>query len=87
MYSIFNVLVYTTGSTQTSTLFVGNDYFCESGSSGRYDHTTFYTDRPWDGEQCMCMEQSREGVVVEPLVYHSSTKHYIHYHWYTSDYI
>ena len=54
-----SLYIYTTGSTQTSTSFVSNDYFCESVSSGHYDHTTFYTDRLWDGEQCAWSNQGR----------------------------
>ena len=33
--------------------FVGNDYFCDTGSSGRYEHGVFYGDDPlWDGAGC-----------------------------------
>ena len=46
-----------TGSTQTTPLFVGSDYFCESGCPGRFDRSTFYTDRLWDGEQCGAIER------------------------------
>ena len=47
----------TTGSTQTPPSYVGNDYFCESGCSGHFDVSTFYTDRLWDGEQCGAIER------------------------------
>ena len=37
--------------------FVGNDYFCESGFSGRYGGSRYYTlhsnDTLWDGEDCL----------------------------------
>ena len=33
--------------------FVGNDYFCDTGSSGRFNSRTFYSDDPlWDGAGC-----------------------------------
>ena len=33
--------------------FVGNDYFCDTGSSGPFDRQTFYSDDPlWDGAGC-----------------------------------
>ena len=33
--------------------FVGNDYFCDTGSSGTFDRQTFYSDDPlWDGAGC-----------------------------------
>ena len=38
--------------------FIGNDYFCESGNPGPWDHTTFhYADPLWDGEQCGSKEE------------------------------
>ena len=33
--------------------FVGNDYFCDTASSGRFNSRTFYSDDPlWDGAGC-----------------------------------
>ena len=32
--------------------FVGNDYFCDSGSEHRYQFNTFYADPLWDGRGC-----------------------------------
>ena len=32
--------------------FVGNDYFCDSGSTNRYQDGRFYNDPLWDGEGC-----------------------------------
>ena len=32
--------------------FVGNDYFCDSGSEHRYQFYTFYEDPLWDGRGC-----------------------------------
>ena len=33
--------------------FVGNDYFCDTGSTNRSDSSTFYIDNPlWDGAGC-----------------------------------
>ena len=33
--------------------FVGNDYFCDTGSSGTFDRRTFHSDDPlWDGAGC-----------------------------------
>ena len=33
--------------------FVGNDYFCDTGSIGRFDLRTFYSGKPlWDGAGC-----------------------------------
>ena len=38
--------------------FVGNDYFCESGQPGNWDHTSFLTADPlWDGKQCGLIEE------------------------------
>ena len=51
-----NVCPYAIGSSRTTPSFVGSDYFCESGCSGNYDLSTFYTDRLWDGEQCGAIE-------------------------------
>ena len=45
-------------STVTPASFIGNDYFCESGSPGQYDKTKFYYADPlWDGEQCGLIEE------------------------------
>ena len=45
-------------SPVTPASFIGNDYFCESGSPGPYDFTTFhYADPLWDGEQCGLIEE------------------------------
>ena len=44
-------------SRQKQPSFVGSDYFCESGCSKNYDHSTFHTDRLWDGEQCGAIEK------------------------------
>ena len=48
------------GSTQFSNIqsFVGNDYFCESGSPGNVEHNTpYFSDPLWDGKQCGLLEQ------------------------------
>ena len=38
--------------------FVGNDYFCESGSPSNFDLTTLHTADPlWDGKQCGLIEE------------------------------
>ena len=38
--------------------FMGNDYFCESGSPGKWDLTTFHTADPlWDGKKCGLIEE------------------------------
>ena len=45
-------------SPVTTPSFIGNDYFCESGSPGPFDYDTFYTADPlWDGEQCGLIEE------------------------------
>ena len=45
------------GSTQTIQSFIGNDYFCESGTPGNYDHTTFRSQDPlWNGKECGAIE-------------------------------
>ena len=45
------------GSTQTVQSFIGNDYFCESGTPGNYDHTTFQSQDPlWNGKECGAIE-------------------------------
>ena len=38
--------------------FIGNDYFCESGCPGNWQHNVFYTDPLWDGEQCGLIENA-----------------------------
>ena len=44
-------------SPVTPASFIGNDYFCESGT-GSWDTTTFhYADPLWDGEQCGLIEE------------------------------
>ena len=43
------------GSTQIPPAFVGNDYFCESGSPESYQRTLF-PDPLWDGEGCGSLE-------------------------------
>lgn len=41
------------GSIQTPQMFIGNDYFCESGFPGYFEIGTLYTeDILWDGQQC-----------------------------------
>ena len=45
-------------STVTPASFIGNDYFCESGTPGAWDRTTFrYADPLWNGEQCGLIEE------------------------------
>ena len=40
-------------SAKSPPTFVGNDYFCDTGSEGRYNSGTFYSDDPlWDGSGC-----------------------------------
>ena len=43
------------GSTQIPPAFVGNNYFCESGSPESYQRTLF-PDPLWDGEGCGSLE-------------------------------
>ena len=41
------------GSATRPPAFVGNDYFCDTGSSGTFDFRTFHSDDPlWDGAGC-----------------------------------
>ena len=50
----------TTGSMQLPNIqsFVGNDYFCESGSPGQFQvNTPYFSDPLWDGKQCGSLEQ------------------------------
>ena len=45
-------------SPVTPASFIGNDYFCESGSPVAFDLSTFhYADPLWDGEQCGLIEE------------------------------
>ena len=37
--------------------FIGNDYFCESGSPGHWQHN-IYTDPLWDGQQCGLIDKA-----------------------------
>ena len=38
--------------------FIGNDYFCESGSPEKYNvNTLYFSDPLWDGKQCGSVEQ------------------------------
>ena len=35
-------------------VFVGDNYYCESGNTGTFDFSTLYTEDPlWDGKQCL----------------------------------
>ena len=46
-----------TGTTQTVQPFIGDSYFCESGTPGRWDSTTFRSQDPlWDGKECGSIE-------------------------------
>ena len=39
--------------------FVGNNYFCESGSTNRYTFNSLFTSDPlWDGQSCGSLESS-----------------------------
>ena len=39
--------------------FIGNNYFCESGCPGRWQHNVLYTGDPlWDGKQCGLIEEA-----------------------------
>jgi hypothetical protein len=49
----------TTKSTPAS--FIGNDYFCESGSPGKWRYI-FYPDPLWDGQQCGVLDKPCCGV-------------------------
>ena len=46
------------GSPQSSTLqsFIGSDYFCESGSDGRFEDKLYTDDPLWDGNDCNGLE-------------------------------
>ena len=45
------------GSTQTVQSFIGDSYFCEAGTPGRWDHTTFRSQDPlWNGKECGAIE-------------------------------
>ena len=46
-----------TGNTVSVQSFIGNNYFCESGSNASYPSTTLYTSDPlWDGQGCGSLE-------------------------------
>ena len=45
-----------TGSEQTISSFVGNDYYCESGTTSPNTHTFYPNDQLWDGQQCNHLE-------------------------------
>ena len=46
------------GYTQNIDLFIGNDYFCESGNPTNSWSTILYSDDPlWDGKECGSQEQ------------------------------
>ncbi len=38
--------------------FVGNDYYCESGNSGKWEAVPIFSDPLWDGEDCNGNEQN-----------------------------
>ena len=44
-------------SPVTPQSFIGNDYFCESGSPGHWQLNVLYTDPLWDGKQCGLIEK------------------------------
>lgn len=49
----------TSGSSQVVPSYIGNDYYCESGSSGSFSYGTVYVnDYLWDGQQCGTIELS-----------------------------
>jgi hypothetical protein len=39
----------TAGSATQPPEFVGNDYFCDTGSAGPYEHVVYNSDPLWDG--------------------------------------
>ena len=45
-------------STVTVPSFIGNDYFCESGSPGKWQFNVLYTNPLWDGQQCGLIEKA-----------------------------
>ena len=48
-----------TGSSVSVQSFIGNNYFCESGTNASYPSTTLYTSDPlWDGQGCGSLESS-----------------------------
>ena len=74
------------GSLQNSTipLFIGNDYFCESGNpstNGNINLSKFYTADPlWDGKGCGSLEQTccqAPGLPWFHKVLNSTTTNYI----------
>ena len=44
-------------SPVTSPSFVGNDYFCESGCSSKFQFNVLYTEPLWDGKNCGLIEK------------------------------
>ena len=55
--SAYNACPCNTGSTVSVQSFIGNNYFCESGTSTSYLSTTLYTSDPlWDGQGCGSLE-------------------------------
>ena len=46
------------GSTETTSQYVGDDYYCESGSHVYEPYTFHYDDPLWDGKQCDYLESS-----------------------------
>ena len=72
-----------TGSTQLPNVqsFIGNDYFCESGSPGQYQvNTPYFSDPLWDGNQCGLLEQEccqAPGLPWFHKVHNSTTTDYI----------
>ena len=41
---------------QSANLFIGNDYFCESGNSGSFAQRRLYPEPLWDGQECRVRE-------------------------------
>ena len=55
--SAYNACPCNTGSTVSVQSFIGNNYFCESGTSTSYPSNTLYTYDPlWDGQGCGSLE-------------------------------
>ena len=41
-------------SVMKAPVFIGDNYYCESGNIGTFDYSTLYTEDPlWDGKQCL----------------------------------
>ena len=78
-----NLCPCSVGSTQLSSIqsFIGNDYFCESGSPGNIeDNTPYFSDPLWDGKQCGSLEQEccqAPGLPWFHKVFNSTTTDYI----------